>query len=65
MLRTRDQSGCHRGGRVEPRLRVALSVLQSFELFVDDWTPRLGETTAVTLRVPYGPRIVQGSAPGR
>jgi hypothetical protein len=40
-------------------LAVVLSVVQSFELFIDAWTPALGETTALTLRVPYGPRIVR------
>jgi putative nucleotidyltransferase with HDIG domain len=40
-------------------LAVVLSVVQSFELFIDAWTPELGETTALTLRVPYGPRIVR------
>ena len=40
-------------------LAAALSAVQSFELFIDSWTPQLGETTAITLRVPYGPRIVR------
>jgi len=40
-------------------LAVALAAVQSFELFIDSWTPQLGEVTAVTLRVPYGPRIVR------
>ena len=40
-------------------IAVALSAVQSFELFIDSWTPELGATTAVTLRVPYGPRIVR------
>jgi cyclic-di-AMP phosphodiesterase PgpH len=45
-------------------LAVALSAVQSFELFIDAWTPRLGETTALTLRVPYGPRIVRNHHSG-
>jgi hypothetical protein len=45
-------------------LAVALSAVQSFELFIDGWTPQLGETTALTLRVPYGPRIVRNQHSG-
>ena len=45
-------------------LAVALSAVQSFELFIDGWTPQLGESTALTLRVPYGPRIVRNQHSG-
>jgi putative nucleotidyltransferase with HDIG domain len=60
MLRTRIRAGAVAGVVLSLVFAMALSVLQSVELYVDDWAPRLGETTAVTLRVPYGPRIVQG-----
>jgi putative nucleotidyltransferase with HDIG domain len=36
---------------------LTLLLLQSFELFVDEWNPRFGEPTAITYRVPYGPRF--------
>jgi cyclic-di-AMP phosphodiesterase PgpH len=59
MLRTRIRAGTVAGVVLSLVLAVALSAVQSFELFIEDWTPQLGETTAVTLRVPYGPRIVR------
>ncbi|MET0594104.1 MAG: HDIG domain-containing metalloprotein [Polyangiaceae bacterium] len=59
MLRTRIRAGTAAGVVLSLVLAVALSVVQSFELFIDAWTPALGETTEVTLRVPYGPRIVR------
>ncbi len=37
---------------------LALSALQSFDLFVESWTPEMGLATPVTIRVPYGPQIV-------
>jgi putative nucleotidyltransferase with HDIG domain len=60
MLRTRIRAGAVAGVVLSLVFAMALSVLQSLELYIDDWAPRLGETTAVTIRVPYGPRIVQG-----
>jgi putative nucleotidyltransferase with HDIG domain len=59
MLRTRIRAGTVAGVVLSLVLAVALSAVQSFELFIEGWTPQLGETTAVTLRVPYGPRIVR------
>ncbi|HLM75468.1 MAG TPA: hypothetical protein VK459_22300, partial [Polyangiaceae bacterium] len=41
------------------------TVLGSAELFVSALTPRFGEPIPVTLRVPYGPRIVHGLRDGR
>jgi cyclic-di-AMP phosphodiesterase PgpH len=41
-----------------------LCILQSFDLFVDSWAPRIGEPTAVTLRVPYGPQIIRDKHSG-
>ena len=59
MLRTRIRAGTVAGVVLSLVLAVALSAVQSVELFVDAWTPQLGETTAIALRVPYGPRIVR------
>src|SRR4051794_25330256 len=59
MLRTRIRAGTIAGIVLSLVLALALSILQSFELFVDSWTPVMGEATAITLRVPYGPRIVR------
>jgi putative nucleotidyltransferase with HDIG domain len=59
MLRTRIRAGAVAGVVLSLVFALALAVLQSLELFVDSWTPEVGHTTAVTIRVPYGPRIVQ------
>src|SRR5689334_13311200 len=64
MLRTRIRAGTVAGVVLSLVLAVALSAVQSFELFIDGWAPQLGETTAVTLRVPYGPRIVRNQHSG-
>jgi len=64
MLRTRIRAGTVAGVVISLVLAAALSAVQSFELFIDGWTPALGETTAVTLRVPYGPRIVRNQYSG-
>src|SRR5216683_104918 len=62
MLRTRIRAGTVAGVVLSVVFALALSFLQSFELFIEDWTPRIGETTTITLRVPYGPRIVRDRA---
>jgi len=64
MLRTRIKAGPIAGIVLSLIFAAALSMLQSFELFIDAWTPGLGETTALTLRVPYGPRIVRAPQSG-
>ena len=64
MLRTRIRAGTVAGVVLSLVLAVALCAVQSFELFIDSWTPQLGETTAFTLRVPYGPRIVRNQHSG-
>ncbi len=65
MLRTRVRAGAVAGLLASLVFAALFSGLQSFELFIDAWAPRFGEPTRVALRVPYGPRIVQGQrAPG-
>src|SRR4051812_48230308 len=64
MLRTRIKAGPIAGIFLSLIFGAALSLLQSFELFVEAWTPSLGEPTALTLRVPYGPRIVREQQSG-
>jgi putative nucleotidyltransferase with HDIG domain len=59
MLRTRIRAGAVAGIVLSVLFALSLLVLQSFELFVDRWAPTLGQATAVTIRVPYGPRIVR------
>jgi len=64
MLRTRIRAGTVAGVVLSLVMAAALSAVQSFELFIDSWTPQLGETTAIALRVPYGPRIVRNQHVG-
>jgi cyclic-di-AMP phosphodiesterase PgpH len=59
MLRMRMRAGAVAGAALSVVFAALLCVLQSFDLFVDSWTPRIGEPTAVTIRVPYGPRIIR------
>src|SRR5690349_15775354 len=59
MLRTRIRAGAVAGVVVSVVFAMAMAVLQSFDLFIESWTPEVGKATPVTLRVPYGPRIVR------
>jgi len=64
MLRTRMRAGPVAGAALSVVFAAVLCILQSFDLFVTDWTPRIGEPTAVTIRVPYGPRIIRDQRAG-
>jgi cyclic-di-AMP phosphodiesterase PgpH len=55
----RMRAGAVAGAALSVVFAALLCVLQSFDLFVDSWAPRIGEPTAVTIRVPYGPRIIR------
>src|SRR5262245_30396436 len=59
MLRTRIRAGAVAGVVLSIVFAMALTVVQSFELFIDSWTPEVGSPMPVTLRVPYGARIVR------
>src|SRR5688572_12546124 len=63
MLRTRVKAGPITGLVMSLLFAVALTGVQSFDRFVAAWTPKFEKATSVTLRVPYGPRLVkdQGS----
>jgi len=41
------------------------TVIGSFDLYMPSLSPRLGNETPVTLRIPYGPRIVRDARSGR
>ncbi len=58
MLRTRIRAGAVAGVALSVVFAIAMTALQSFDLFIESWTPEVGHATAVTIRVPYGPRIV-------
>jgi putative nucleotidyltransferase with HDIG domain len=63
MFHTRIRAGAIAGVVLSALFALSLLSLQSFELFVDSWTPKFGEPTAITYRVPYGPRIVRNTQP--
>src|SRR6266550_4041946 len=62
MLRTRIRAGAVAGVALSVVFAIAMTALQSFDLFIESWTPEVGQPTAVTIRVPYGPRIVSGAS---
>lgn len=59
MLRTRVRAGAAAGLVLSLLFSVLFTIIGAGELFVQAVTPRMGEPTPVTLRVPYGPRIVR------
>lgn len=65
MLRTRVRAGAAAGLILSLLFAVAFTAISLFDLFIPSLAPRMGAPTAVTLRVPYGPRIVQGARGGR
>lgn len=65
MLATRVRAGAASGFLVSVLFAALFTVIGSVELFVSALTPRFGEPIPATLRVPYGPRIVQGARDGR
>src|SRR5438128_2598645 len=64
MLRTRVKAGAAAGIVLSVVFAALLGLLQSFDLFVEAWSPHFGEPTPVTLRVPYGPRLVRDQKSG-
>lgn len=64
MLRTRVRAGAVAGLVMSLVFAALLSVVQRSDTLVKEWTPRFGERTPVTLRVPYAPVIVKTSRTG-
>src|SRR5262245_18520847 len=60
MLRTRVRAGAAAGVVLSLIFAALFTALSVADLYVAALAPRLGEPTPITLRVPYGPRIVQG-----
>ena len=65
MLRTRVRAGAAAGLVLSVLFAGMFTAVSLFELYVPALTPHMGEATAITLRVPYGPRIVQEARDGR
>lgn len=62
-MRTRIRAGAVAGLVLSLVFGVLFTALQTFDLFVEAWSPRAGEPAPVAIRIPYGPRIVEASAP--
>lgn len=65
MLRTRVRAGAAAGLVLSTIFATLFTVVAQLELFVPAFAPRLGQPAPVTLRVPYGPRIVRDARAGR
>jgi putative nucleotidyltransferase with HDIG domain len=65
MLRTRVRAGPVAGLVLSLLAAFALTVIHSADLFVDSWAPTYDRAVHVTLRIPYGPRIVREWSGGR
>lgn len=65
MLRTRVRAGAAAGLFLSLGFAALFTIIGAAELFVDSLTPSIGEPAPVTLRVPYGPRIVRDRRDGR
>lgn len=59
MLRTRVRATPVIGFFISLLFAAVLTLVQSGDRFVRAWGPVYGQRTAVTLRVPYGPRLVR------
>jgi putative nucleotidyltransferase with HDIG domain len=65
MLRTRIRAGPVAGLLLSVGFACSLTALAVVDRYVDAWAPVFGEPTAVTLRVPHGPRVVRDLVTGR
>jgi hypothetical protein len=65
MLRTRVRAGASAGLVLSLLFAGLFTVVGSVELYVGAFAPRIGAATPITLRVPYGARIVRDARPGR
>jgi cyclic-di-AMP phosphodiesterase PgpH len=65
MLSTRVRAGAAAGVVLSVLFAALLTSINVGELFIPAFTPRLGAAAPVTLRVPYGPRIVKDAAEDR
>ncbi len=65
MLATRVRAGGTAGLVLSLIFAALFTIIGTFDLFVPSLAPRLGSETPVTMRVPYGPRIVRDARSGR
>jgi putative nucleotidyltransferase with HDIG domain len=64
MLRTRVRAGAIAGLVMSMVFAGVLTLVQRSDTLVQEWAPKVGERTPVTLRVPYAPLIVKTSRTG-
>ncbi|WP_437778063.1 HDIG domain-containing metalloprotein [Sorangium sp. So ce1097] len=64
MLRTRIRAGPLAGFVLSVLFAALFAVISVGELFIPALSPEMGKPAPVTLRVPYGPRIVRDSHDG-
>ncbi len=65
MLRTRVRAGPVAGLVMSVLFALVLTAVQLGDRYVSAWTPKMGESLGLTLRVPYGPRVIRDRATGR
>ena len=65
MLRTQLRAGPLSGLLLSLLAAAFLTFVQLSDGLVDGWKPRFGKATDVTLRVPYGPRVLRDAGTGR
>ncbi|MBK9262253.1 MAG: HDIG domain-containing protein [Polyangiaceae bacterium] len=65
MLATRVRAGGTAGLVLSLIFAALFTIIGTFDLYVPALAPRLGNETPVTLRIPYGPRIVRDARSGR
>ena len=65
MLRTRVRAGAAAGLVLSLLFAVIYTAIGFADLYVDAFQPQLGSPAPVTLRVPYGPRILRDARDGR
>src|SRR5262245_4328613 len=65
MLRTRVRAGAAAGLVLSFIFAAVFTFINLFDPLVPSMAPRIGAPAPVTLRVPYGPRIVHDARGGR
>jgi cyclic-di-AMP phosphodiesterase PgpH len=65
MLRTRVRAGAAAGLILSLLCAALFTALSIFDLYVPSFVPRLGAPAPITIRIPYGPRIIRDARNGR
>jgi membrane-associated HD superfamily phosphohydrolase len=65
LLRTRVRAGPVAGLGLSLVFGLLLTLIQAGDRYIAGWAPKLGAPAKVTLRVPYGPRVISDPLTGR